>query len=234
MSFGQIIQTAVTSGVSNGAGLISLAFGSAAVGNGHLIVGAVSYDDSATTLIVTDDKSNTYTVVNTNDDTTNTQKLSTFWLPIANNGPRTVTCTISGLPASSAYMALGEYDAAGVAATLNANAINLQLAAGTTLTSGSAAVSKMGCLVWGVTSDQAGLVTTVSAGSGFTIRANQAVQTAYNFATEDLIQATTSAAAATFTLAAGGANWATAMLVIAQGTSARPFPLPLTYATMGV
>jgi len=173
------------------------------VGVGNAIVGSVTAADTVTLTSVTDDKSNTYTILDSHDLAANDISY-TFCLGNITNGPKTITANWSSSASGHNAILVDEYS--GVIANTNpidnsgaAHVGNFQAAPGTgTDGATSTAVTTItnGCMIWGSTANLAGDSNPATAGTGFTPRQAASIKGL----TEDLLQSTAGSIAATFTL----------------------------------
>lgn len=196
----------VTLNTTTGSSL-ALSFGSAVSSNGT-VSGFVIFDNSipASLTSVTDDKSNTYTIVDTVTDAVNDQTIVSFYLTNISNGPITITAHFS---ASTDFFAMGlEEDNPGAGQTASIDGHNAALTSIPTSTtgtnnvsSGSATTTANGDLIKGFVVNSGGL-TTFSAGTSpiaFTQRTHAAGDaTHFGMTTEDFVQTTAGSIAVTF------------------------------------
>jgi hypothetical protein len=194
-----------SAGIVTAAGLTQAVTLGATVGVGNLVCGVLSYyTPSGPLSSVIDDKGNNYTIVDNIAGTgMSSFTLSTFYLANITNAPQTITATFTN---TLFYVMILADEYSGVAAVpLDGHAINQQPSFGNAtadaVTSGSITPTVSGDLIYGGVTD--GGVSTIVAGTGFTLRQTSTV-TSSDFAySEDLIQGASAAVAATFTLNAG-------------------------------
>src|SRR5438128_4164478 len=165
---------------------------------GNLIVVAVSWGDNAAPSIrATDTLGNTYSIATKQFDPGNRQGLAILYAPNIRAGANTVTVTL-GTTGGYRRIIVSEYS--GIATTSPLDAAARNRAGGTTaangVTSTAATTTANGDLIFGVAMDDSGSFGTISAGTGFTRRTTL---NGMDMATEDAIQATAGAVAATFT-----------------------------------
>ena len=161
----------------------------AVVGANHFVVGAVisdNFNNQDTLTSVTDDKGNTYTLLDhvtygTNPDPS--RNLVTFYKFNITNGPSTLTGNFSDFPFYN-QLVWAEYAGFG-AGTIVGHGGQSQLQPGTTanaITSGSV-TSVNGPVVVGIGANK--LATTPTAGTGFTIEAQDSTAGNWGFTIED-------------------------------------------------
>jgi hypothetical protein len=183
-----------STGSDAGAGSISQSFSTNAVA-GNMIVVAVSWDTSTgntTAPTITDSQGNTYTRATYANDTRHNQALAVFYAPAIKGGADTITATF---PVSQSYRRLLIQEYAGLAGTVDVTSSNI--GTGSVPTSNAATTTTAGDLIFGAFMDDSG-TTSISAGTGFTQR--QFVSS--DSATEDMIQSSAGAIAATANFAA--------------------------------
>ncbi len=188
--------------VNNNAVGTSLAASGAVVGSGNAVVGSFSIDSSGggDIVSVTDDKGNTYTVVDNVNDATNVQRFCSFVLGNITNGPATITVGST----SKSFRTVTWEEISGVAALSDprdGHGGQLQTAPGTSsngVTSGSVTTTVNGDLIWGATCNSSD-GTVPSVGSGFA--AGTGDSDGAIIVTENRTQTTAGAVAATFTAA---------------------------------
>jgi hypothetical protein len=181
---------------------------------GHTIVGGGFYSGTSITVTsITDNcntgaTSNTYTIVDTLINGT-TIWTNTFWATV---GATTASCTVTmtfNTSVAGAKMAI--HDVSGITATtpVDVHAIANQSAPGTgtnAVTSGSVTTGSSGDYIFGFTSDVSNNPT-CTAGTGYTIR-----ETGSSLCSEDQVQSSAGAIAATFTQVSATDNFATAIV----------------------
>jgi galactose oxidase-like protein/Big-like domain-containing protein len=171
---------------------------SAANTAGNLIVVGVSWGDNpAPSIRATDTLGNTYSVVTNDFDPGNRQGLAILYAPNIRAGANTVTVTL-GVTGGYRRIIVSEYSGIATTSPLDVSAHNR--ATGTTaangVTSTAATTTANGDLIFGVVMDDSGSFGTITAGTGFTVRATL---NGMDMATEDAIQGTAGPVAATFT-----------------------------------
>jgi hypothetical protein len=205
-----------------------------AVGSGNSLVGVVSggVGSGQTLTSITDDKGNTYTILDSSVATGAGFATYTFALGNITNGPSTITANWS---ASVNNWGLAVDEFSGTLA--NSNPIdnsgashigNFQTAPGTGAngaTSTAITTVANGCAIWGATIDHSGTANNATAGTGFTLAQTMSIKGI----TEYLIQSTAGSIAATATLSAVQTQF-TAMIALAPagggGGGLRPLLLP--------
>lgn len=190
------------------------------------IAGTFSWDDTATVVSIIDDKSNSYSVKDSIDDTANGQAAASFVLGGINNGPKTLTFTFSSA-VSFGWAAADEHSGRLAAADpSDGHAASLQTqSTGATLSSGSIVTTINGDTIWGGGDSTVGGVSGVIAGLGFTSRNNSTVGAFNNlFVTEDANQTTAGSTAATIIVTSATAVGGFAVFVIALKPSGAPPP----------
>lgn len=212
-----LVQEKNTGGSYQGGGTTSftLTFASA-ISSAGAVEGSVSYEDTVTLSSIVDDKSNTYTALDTIDDVSNGQKAASFVLGNITNAPKTLTFNFSSA-VSFGWARAAEYSSilasanpvdqhAGALKGAFSNAANN--AAGVAITT-----TVNGCTICADLHDTAGSgVASIgwSAGTGFTIRTNQGVGAFFNsMAAEDAVQTTAGSITPTFTASNGGTAYIT-------------------------
>src|SRR5206468_1795758 len=165
---------------------------------GNLIVVAVTWGDNAAPSIrATDTLGNTYAITINDFDPGNRQGLAILYAPNIRAGANTVTVTL-GTTGGYRRIMVSEYS--GIATTAPFDVAAHNRAGGTTaangVTSTAATTTANGDLIFGVAMDDSGSFGTITAGTGFTVRATL---NAMDMAIEDAIQATAGSVAATFT-----------------------------------
>lgn len=189
----------------------NLAFPST-ISSGSAVVGYVSYDDTVTLSSITDDKSNTYTVVDSVDDAGNGQKTSSFVLGNITNGAKTLTFNFSST-IGFGWAVIDEYS--GTLASSNpvdgtAHSGRLQAGYPSTtngVTATAITTSVNGDLIWCGVCNTGGNpgADNWAAGTGFTLRNNQSVGSFFNsLASEDQVQSTAGSITASFTASQTG------------------------------
>ena len=202
---------------------IAVTLGSA-VSSGDTVCGAVTfyYSSSGSLTSVTDDKSNTYAIIDTQPGNNSTTSFCAYNIT---NAPTTITATYVSDDAGYATIIADEYS--GVAASpLDVHATNTQSSPSTStnaVTSTNATTSANGDLIYGVTME-AVVSNFVTAGTGFTQRElqNTGSGATYSASSEDLVQATAGSVASTYTISSSNGTWNT--FVIALKAAAPPTP----------
>lgn len=178
---------------------ISATFG-ATVGNGNAVIVYVWFSNGGTTTI-SDDKSNSYTLVDTNS----VVSVRSFYLTNITNAPITVTVTFGTTQTGSntvASIMIDEFSGIATSSPLDGHTINRVTFPGTgtdAVTSGSITTTTNGDLIWGAVIDELSITNAAAAGTGFTLGTQNAAGTNGRGATEYLIQGTAGSIAATFT-----------------------------------
>ncbi|HVX56456.1 MAG TPA: hypothetical protein VHA37_01880 [Candidatus Saccharimonadales bacterium] len=183
------VQTAVTAD-NDSITSISASFASP-VTSGNCVVLAVSTGATGQTFTVTDDKGNSYTLLDHVTDSSNSQDLATFVLGNITNGPETITVTY-GSEAGTNILMLAEYGGVFAAANpvdkhkaaITASTKSPSSGAVTTTVNGDNIVSFINC-----TSALAGGFI-LSAGSGFTKRLDHNTSGDIDMALQDMVQTT--------------------------------------------
>lgn len=147
------------------------------VTSGSLVCGSLSFENSLgqTLVSVTDDKSNTYNIVDTRDDTPDTQVCASFYLANVTNSPKTITATFSGVGSSANGMLVDEYSGVATSSPLDVHTSNIQTLVGTganAITSTAVTTTVPGDLIYGATWNTLA-VATPAAGTGFTLQQSQ-------------------------------------------------------------
>jgi len=201
---------------------LSAAF-SSAVGSGSAVVGVATWDSlgGVTLSAVTDDKGNSYRIVDTFNDTTNNQAAASFVLGNIANAPKTITAKFS---VATQYVTIIVDEYSGIVAAADprdGNAVQSQTSVATTadaITSGSITTSKNGDLIWGAAVNISGSQAPV-AGAGFTQLESDAVTSTAPTTTEQRSQTAAGAVAATFS-APSSATHITFVVALQAVTSA--------------
>jgi hypothetical protein len=198
--------------LDTGVSTIAVTLG-ATVGVGNLICGYFegSLGNTISISSITDDKSNNYTIVDTQLDGNGILKAASFYLANITNSPITITVTLSS---GSNFFNLIVDEFAGATSGLDVHSINSQLNPATTanaVTSGSVTASTAGSLVFAAEGNQA--ASTASVGTGFTL--GQTSQPAGgDFATSEyILSRAAGAVAGTFTASAAADNYQTIVMV---------------------
>ncbi len=181
---------------------------STAVTSGNLVAGACMWGSANTSDLtsVTDNQSNTYTIVRSIADAGDGQSAATFYRANVTNAPTTVTCNLA---ASLPYRGISIHEVSGAdtSAPLGVETGQTQQSPGTganALTSGSVTTTTNGEYIYGVSFNDGDLGTGSSdfaPGTGFTERSEHLTTTELSLASEDQIQTSAGSIAATFTLA---------------------------------
>lgn len=163
------VQTNVSANTASNGTNVSQAFGSNNTA-GNMIVAAVTWFGSGGTVTCSDTQGNTYATVRVEHDSTENQSLGVCYALNVSAGANTVTGTFSG--GTSGFRAITVSEFSGVATT---GAVDAQAgvggSSGTNPSSGAAATSQDGDLIYGVVMDTAGTNwndTSIAAGGGFT------------------------------------------------------------------
>lgn len=190
-----------SSTTASGAGTsFSFAF-SGTVTSGNMVAGRIEWPTGVPSDLtsVTDDKGNTYSLAAPGNDGTN-WAVRGFWLANITNTPKTLTATFANTQTGSQVtMTADEYSGGGTAAAIDKAVTNVQTNPGTSanaVTSGSVTTANAGELIYGVSGSSLHTSPVYSAGSGFTIREQDSSK---NPGSEDQVQASAGAIAATFT-----------------------------------
>lgn len=186
----------------------------ATVGVGNAIFVTVVWDSGVgdTVTGITDDKGNVYTLVDLLRNATNSGSMQTAYFLNAINAPITITATLSAADNFVAEVMVDEYSGIATSAALDGHAINSQDAPGTgadAVTSTNANTTVNGNLIYGVSGNLDG--NTNTAGTGYTIRQSNTAPTRTMFS-EDRVQASAGAIAATFTAGTVPSHCVTAVM----------------------
>lgn len=180
------------SGPSSGVTTVTATF-SAAVGSGNAVVGVAICLGSQVLSGVTDDKGNTYTII---DNASGAHAFSTFWRGNITNGPTTITATFT---ASTGYPQIIMDEYSGVVSMDGHKALYAGTVSGTDgLSTGNFTTTKNGDVIWGAAYNAAG-TTNISSGTGFTQREQDPVSGNWSLVSEDKTQTTAGSVAVTFT-----------------------------------
>jgi hypothetical protein len=197
---------------------------SATVGSGNLVCGLVVWGSDTITVTVSDDKSNSYTVVRTVTDTGN-KRAASFYAKNLTNAPVTVTATFSStVPDRSIII----HEASGIDTTapLDQETGQLEfLAPNPSPTSGSVTTTTSGQYIFGATAltNRALPVPLISAGAGYTEReeTGDAGGTIGNSDSETQIQSAAGSIAAIFSATnAGSDNYSSFILTFKAAAAA--------------
>jgi hypothetical protein len=150
-----------------------------------------SVGSPVTSISCTDDKSNTYTFVDT-VDASDAYGMQTAWLGGISNSPSTITCTMTGGAVNASFLMAEEVSGLGSSPTLDGHSILTQSGA-TTYTSGSAVTVTAGDFLYSPVISSASIALTP--GSGFTGSINTVFSTLGSVFTEYKSPSTTSAQA---------------------------------------
>lgn len=170
------------------------------VGSGNAVFVSLSWSSTAgDTPTCTDDKSNTYTLVDNVRNAALTDSYATFYALNVTNAPQTVTGTFNGgANRSFGSILADEYSGIATSAALDGHTMQSQgTAPGTgtdAVTSGNATTTADGNLIYGTTANVNG-AGSIAAGTGYA----QRQYNTNNFMTEDKTQTTHGTIAATFT-----------------------------------
>lgn len=190
---------------SNGAGAsttVAVTLG-ATVGSAHMLAVCVAWGNSLVSDVVnsiTDDKSNTYTIVDTVRDATNSETFVSAYAFNITNAPITITATLN---ASRNFNGILVDEFSGILTTnpIDGHAMQVQAAPGTganAITSGNFTTASNGDLIYGCNVDTAG-PGDANSGTGFT----QDLFLSNGFVTEHKVQSSAGSVAATFTATTG-------------------------------
>lgn len=187
-------------GGSSGA-VTSFAATGSAIGSGNVVCGVAFWHNTSGTLTsITDDKGNTYTIVDKIQDAGGGNFFNaSFYLTNITNGPSTITANL-GASTTGAQITWDEYSGLSASATLDGHFGQSQSSPGTAtdaISSGSFTTALNGDLIW--CGGYTGGGTSV-AGTGFTLRLNNVISNGIVFlVTEDKTQATAGSVAGTYT-----------------------------------
>lgn len=197
------VQSAQTTTGNVALGTVAVAFVSNVTAGNLIAVGITWYNDPITLSSVTDTLGNTYTVVQTVNIAL-AQRYATAYAKNILGGANTVTATFSLATAIFRGIIVHEVSGADTTAPLDKNAGQVQTAPGTganAVTSGAVVSTTDGQYLFGFTAEGAGVSTTITQGTGYTLRQRtQSSTTTEEQASEDQIQATAASIAATFTI----------------------------------
>lgn len=204
-----------------------------AVGSGHAVMGYVSYGDGSVGISsVTDDKSNTYTVVDQIADSPNAQQYASFYLLNVTNAPQTITVNFTG-PFAFRAICVDEFSGIATTLALDGHTGQVQTGVGTgtnAATSGNTTTTAAGDLIYGMIGDDSNLTNLIAPGTGF-LRLNSydGAGNGLPMATEWALQGSASSAtAATFTSAVGSSTLITMVMAFKAAAAAAPPWLPMT------
>jgi len=191
----------------------SVAVTISAVGSGNLVSGCVGWtpNPTATLSSVTDDKSNTYTVVDNNGASDANGQWSTFYLKNITNGPVTITANFSG---NATYRVIHVIEASGLdtSAPLDQHTMNFQTTPGTgtdAVTSGAVTTTANGEFVAACArKGSSGASGTYTVGTGYSNLITAGVVVS---ASESRVQTSAGSIAGTFTQSANN-NDSTAIM----------------------
>jgi len=181
------------------------------VGSGNAVYGGCSWDASVVSAItsVTDDKGNSYTVLDNTLDGTNNQRAAQFYRKNITNGPKTVTVTFSGGSPGARTIVVAEFTGVDTADQSNDGhgGQNQQLI-GTTanaITSGAITTTLDGDLILGLSANTSGSPGPPNVGTGFTSgdADNTSPGSCADIRLEWLVQTSHGSKAATFTNTSG-------------------------------
>lgn len=201
---------------SSSSAAASIAATGSAAGVGNLIAGGVAWGSTTNNLTsVTDNKGNTYTILDTvlNLDG---ESAASFALGNVVNGPSIITANFSA--SDSNLVIIWDEFAGGLAA---ANPVDVhhgqsQSRPGTganAVSSGAATTTQNGDLIYGVSFDVSGSSTTFSAGGGASIATTDTGLSRHG-ASEFAVQSTAGSIAATYTSNQSGGDYMTFMIAI--------------------
>lgn len=189
-----------------GASAASISVTISAVGSGNLLAGAAFL---GTTLVsdftsITDNQGNTYTIVDKQLGVSVHRVLVTFYCANVTNAPTIITANFANTPVDIGIF-VEEYSGVATSSPLDGHAIQAVNGPGLgtdAVSSGSITTTLGGDLIYGVGADLNGSATLVQ-GTGFTSRTLNDSTTSAFITTEDLIQVSAGAIAATFTFGIG-------------------------------
>lgn len=207
-------------GGSAGAVTSTAATGSA-IGNGNVVCGVVFWHNTSGTLTsITDDKGNTYTIVDKIQDAGGGNFFNaSFYLTNITNGPSTITANLNS-STTGAQITWDEYSGLSSGASLDGHNGQSQNSPGTgadAISSGSFATAFNGDLIWagGYAGNQI-----TGAGTGFALRLNGVSSNGIVFLfTEDKTQSAAGSVAGTATDTAHGSSESTNVVALAIGVS---------------
>lgn len=173
----------------------------APVGSGNTVAGAFVWLDGLTITSILDDKSNSYTVVDTADDTGGAaNKLTSFYCPNITNAPTVVTIIIS---AACFFLGGIIHEISGVDANpIDGHNTGVQTSASGTdsVTTSAITTSANGDYILGITIANNDFFTNeFTAGTGFTERRETGGAAIIDMQSEDKIQTSAGSIAATWT-----------------------------------
>lgn len=182
----------------------------AAVGAGNAVVGMVVWQGSTAPTGITDDKGNSYAVL---DYASAAYSTTTFWLSNITNGPTVITATWA---ASTLYpqVAASEYTNVKSLDGHSIQGFPFSPGGGTdALTSGNWVTTKAGDLIWGISFNPSDAAATV-VGTGFTRRMIDSGN--WCLVGEDRTQASAGTVAATFTAGVSTNSYGIAGIALAN------------------
>lgn len=196
-----------------------------AVGSGNTVVGYFTIGSPNVTdiLSITDNQSNTYTIVSKTSDGPKNQSFCLFYCINITNAPTTLTFNYTN-GISAVFAMWDEFSGSTSTSAIDGTASRVQVSPGT----GTDAVStgstfgNSGDLIYGVTLDD-GFATTISIGTGFTLAQNDnADGSFFGLSIVSEFKTASGASDVTFTIAATG-DMDTAGLAITPGAAVVPF-----------
>lgn len=227
MTISHIQGTLQNNGASTGTSLsFSLA---SAVGNSNAVMFFITYDTSVSSTPPTckDNQNNTYTIVDSVNDTNDGQAWTNGYLTGITNGPQTLTFTFSeSEPANSVQVVIDEYSGIALSSALDGHAMQEQTPAssGTNgVTSPSITTLAAGDLIYAGTVNITSNSPSVTAGTNFTIRESQ-TGTGFMMASEDWVQPSAGSVAGTFTISASGQNIITGVMAFQAAVAGATYP----------
>lgn len=182
----------------------------AAVGVGNAVVGMIVWQGSIAPTSITDDKGNSYTVL---DSASGSYSTITFWCSNITNGPTVITATWA---ASTLYpqIVASEYSNVKSLDGHSMQAFPFSPGGGTdALTSGSFTTTKNGDLIWGMSFNPSDAAATI-VGTGFTQRVVDPGD--WCVVGEDKTQASAGSVAATFTAGVSTHSYGIAGIALAN------------------
>jgi len=172
-----------------------------AIGSGNTVCGIVFWHNTAGTLTsVTDNKGNTYTIVDSIQETGGANSfLASFYLVNVTGGPTALTANL-GSATTGVQISWDEYSGVSTSAVLDGHHGQAQASPGTgtdAISSGSFTTADNGDLIYCGSYSVSG---TSSAGTGFTLELNNSALNGLVFlSTEDEVQSSAGSVSGTFT-----------------------------------
>ncbi len=174
------------------------------VGAGNMLCISVGYAASGSTSLlssITDDKSNTYTILDFTADTTEQYFWHSNYILNITNGAQVITAHLPAAPVFASIL-VDEFSGVLTAAAIDGHLISARQvvsAGANTITSGNITTTTNGDLIYSAAVDINGNSTAWSAGTGFALRQN----ITGIFATESQVQGTAGAIAGKFGFTTG-------------------------------